>query len=281
MNIRYKLNLVIFKTEINRYVAIMDNDTDSYLIKQIKQIAQWIVGSKHLVAFTGAGISTNSGIPDFRGPDGVWTRRDKGLPPPKMKKRWSEVKPNSGHLALVRLQELGLLKFLITQNTDNLHLESGISLDNIAELHGNGSYLVCLECDRRISYEVAGWDKNMFGAGYRTSPIKPDQPNCPDCSGRLISSVVNFGDPMPEAALAKSTKHSENADVYLILGSSLVVFPAADLPKYAIENGAKVIIVNKGKTPLDDITTMKLETDLSIFLEQLMQEIDSLKKKKD
>ena len=105
------------------------------LEEKLDLIAEWIANSKHLVAFTGAGISTESGIPDFRGPDGVWTRRDKGLPPPKMKKAWSEVGPNEGHMVLVELQNMGLLKFLITQNTDNLHRQSGIDPDKISELH--------------------------------------------------------------------------------------------------------------------------------------------------
>ena len=115
--------------------------------EKINQIAKWIANSKHLVAFTGAGISTESGVPDFRGPDGVWTRRDKGLPPPKMEKEWSEVTPNRGHLALVELQNIGLLKFLISQNVDGLHLMSGIKPEILAELHGNSKLMVCLSCE--------------------------------------------------------------------------------------------------------------------------------------
>ena len=117
------------------------------LEEKIELAAEWIAKSKHFVAFTGAGISTQSGIPDFRGPDGVWTRRDKGLPPPKMKKAWSEIHPNEGHLVLLELQKMGLLKFLITQNTDNLHRQSGIYHDTISELHGNGTLMKCLSCD--------------------------------------------------------------------------------------------------------------------------------------
>jgi mono-ADP-ribosyltransferase sirtuin 6 len=249
------------------------------LDEQTLTIAQWIVNSKHLVAFTGAGISTASGIPDFRGPDGVWTRKDKGLPPPKMKKPWSQIAPNSGHYFLAELQELGILKFLITQNTDNLHLESGILKENIAELHGNGQYVVCLNCRTKYTYEQAKWDRGKWGPGYRTRPIQKGQPICPSCSGRLISSVVNFGDPMPEDEMNLSKDHSEQADVYLIIGSSLVVTPAADLPVIAMNNNAKTILINKGETPLDAIVTIKIEEDITLVLEQIKTHIKKLLRK--
>ncbi|NHJ48123.1 MAG: hypothetical protein FK733_10075 [Asgard group archaeon] len=241
------------------------------LNRQLEVIAQWILDSKHLIAFTGAGISTASGIPDFRGPDGVWTRRDKGLPPPKMKKPWSQVRPNSGHLFLVELQNLGILKFVITQNTDGLHLESGIKPDLLAELHGNGKYMVCIECDEKYTYEEVNWDRNRMGAGYRTSKPLEGQPNCPNCVGRIISSVVNFGDPLPERDFSMSMHHSEKADIYLIIGSSLVVTPAADLPVVAMDNNAKVIIINKGETPLDKLVTLKLDEDIGQVLEQIQK----------
>ena len=118
------------------------------LAQHIETIARWISQSKHIIAFTGAGISTDSGIPDFRGPSGVWTRRDAGLPPPKWQVSPNQVKPNASHLALVELQQLGKLQFLITQNTDNLHRQSGICPTLLAELHGNGQLLRCLGCDR-------------------------------------------------------------------------------------------------------------------------------------
>ncbi|NHJ38660.1 MAG: hypothetical protein FK731_01415 [Asgard group archaeon] len=239
------------------------------LEEQTKIIAEWIVKSKHLVAFTGAGISTASGIPDFRGPDGVWTRKDKGLPPPKMKKPWSQIKPNFGHLFLVELQDLGLLKFLITQNTDNLHRESGILPDILAELHGNGKYMLWLGCHGKYTYEQVKWDRGKWGAGYRTSPIMKGQPFCPNCSGRLISSVVNFGDPMPEGEMELAKKHSELADVYLIIGSSLVVTPAADLPIMAMRNDAKTVLINKGETPLDKLVSIKIEEDINLVLKQI------------
>ncbi|NHJ86352.1 MAG: NAD-dependent protein deacylase [Asgard group archaeon] len=251
----------------------MDNIRQKSLDEKISLIAQWILKSKHLVAFTGAGISTASGIPDFRGPNGVWTRRDKGLPPPKLDRSWSEIKPNKGHYFLVELQELGILKCLITQNTDNLHLASGIKPEILSELHGNGNFMECLSCDFRGTYEEIGWDKQLWGPGYRTSKVLPNQPICPKGEGRLISTVVNFGDPLPERDFYLAKEHTEQADVFLILGSSLVVFPAADLPHYAIKNNAKVIIINKGETPLDITATLKLEEDLEDILVKILAKI--------
>ncbi|NHJ84711.1 MAG: hypothetical protein FK734_04570 [Asgard group archaeon] len=238
--------------------------------EKIAKIVDWIVNSKHLVAFTGAGISTESGVPDFRGPDGVWTRRDKGLPPPKMTKEWSEVEPNFGHQSLVELQKMGLLKFLISQNVDGLHLASGIKRELLAELHGNSKLLICLSCNRRMTYEEAKWDKAIWGNGYRTSSVKANQPKCPYCSGRLISSVVNFGDPLPEDDYQKAFHHSEEADVFLILGSSLVVTPAADLPRIALAHKAKIILINMGYTPMDDDVDIKIEEGIGPIMELVM-----------
>lgn len=242
-------------------------------LEKIALAARWIAESNHLVAFTGAGISTESGIPDFRGPDGVWTRRDKGLPPPKMEKSWDEIAPNRGHQVLVELQNMTLLKYLITQNTDNLHRRSGIKPELLSELHGNGTLLVCLSCDRKITYEDAKWDKMKFGPGYRTSSVRDGQPKCPFCQGRLISSVVNFGDPLPEIDYKTAYEHSKDADVYLIVGSSLVVYPAADLPVLAMKNKAKTILINKGETPLDSMIDIRIEDNIGEVLTAILEEV--------
>ncbi|MDF2695427.1 MAG: cobB2, partial [Labilithrix sp.] len=206
----------------------------------IDMLVEWILEARHLVAFTGAGISTDSGIPDFRGPDGVWTRRDAGLPPPRWKTPAASVCPNASHQALVKLQDAGKLAFVISQNTDGLHLRSGIEPDRLAELHGNGRLMRCLACDARVSREAVGWDVDRFGRGYRTHRPVRGQPACPECGGRLASSVVNFGDPLPERDLALATVHAAACDVMLALGSSLVVTPAASLVGLALENGARV-----------------------------------------
>jgi mono-ADP-ribosyltransferase sirtuin 6 len=228
------------------------------LNRQIATIAQWIIESEHIVAFTGAGISTDSGIPDFRGPEGVWTRRDAGLPPPKWRVSPGQLKPNASHLALVELQRLGKLQFLITQNTDNLHRESGIKPEILAELHGNGQLVRCLSCDRQFTRQEVGWDPSRFGPGYRTQKPISGQPVCPQCRGRLISSVVNFNDPMPQKELELAAQHAVDADLMIVLGSSLVVNPAAGLIGLAVRNGARVILINQGETPYDAVVALRL-----------------------
>ncbi|HEY0158058.1 MAG TPA: Sir2 family NAD-dependent protein deacetylase [Thermoanaerobaculia bacterium] len=234
--------------------------------ESIEQIAQWILAAKHVVAFTGAGISTDSGIPDFRGPDGVWTRRDAGLPAPQWKVRPDQVRPNASHAALVDLQRMGKLAFLITQNTDNLHRESGIAAERIAELHGNGHLMRCLACDEQFSRAETGWGTGKWGPGYRTDRPKPGQPPCPACGGRLISSVVNFGDPLPLKEIELSRRHASRCDLMLVLGSSLVVQPAASFVGIALQARARVVLINKGETPYDEVATLRLWTGIGEVL---------------
>ncbi len=227
--------------------------------QHIETIARWIIACEHLVGFTGAGISTDSGIPDFRGPQGVWTRRDAGLPAPRWRVPPDQVKPNASHLSLVELQQLGKLQFLITQNTDNLHRRSGIRPEMLAELHGNGQLLRCLGCDRLYTrQEEVGWDMDRWGPGYRTQKPIPGQPACGACSGRLISSVVNFGDPLPYKELALAEEHARHCDLMLVLGSSLMVEPAASLVSLALRSGARVVLANQGKTPYDEAVTLRV-----------------------
>ncbi len=228
----------------------------------IETIARWIIGCEHVVAFTGAGISTDSGIPDFRGPEGAWTRRDAGLPAPRWRVPPSQVKPNASHLSLVELQWLGKLRFLITQNTDDLHRRSGIRPELLAELHGNGQLVRCLSCDRQYTRQEVGWDADRWGPGYRTQRPVPGQPACAACGGRLISSVVNFGDPLPHKEFALAEQHARRCDLMLALGSSLVVEPAASLVGLALGSGARVVLVNRGKTPYDRAATLRSWTGI-------------------
>jgi len=200
------------------------------LEQRIETLARWMFESKYLVVFTGAGISTESGLPDFRGPDGLWTRRAKGLP--TKSRPFDSAEPNTGHMAIVELQKLGKLAFLISQNIDNLHLGSGTRPDLLAELHGNVTKLRCSRCEFELD---------------RSS----DRAICPSCGGKLVSSVVNFGQPLPRKALEASYQHSKKCDLFVVAGSSLVVTPAADMPKVALEAGARLVIINEGETPLD------------------------------
>jgi mono-ADP-ribosyltransferase sirtuin 6 len=221
----------------------------------VEKIARWIAGSEHIVAFTGAGISTDSGIPDFRGPEGVWTRRDAGRPAPRWRVPPDEVAPNASHLSLFELQRLGKLRFLVTQNTDNLHRRSGISPEFLAELHGNVQLMRCQGCDRSYTRKGVWWDA---GRGYRTHKPVPGRPECANCGGRLISSVVNFGDPLPKTELMLADHHARRCDLMLVLGSSLLVQPAASLVGLALRSGARVVLVNRGKTPYDRAATLRV-----------------------
>ena len=238
----------------------------------LDKIADLIINSQHLVFFTGAGISTESGLADYRGPDGVWTRRDKGLRP-KSGPSVEQVKPNRAHLAIKELQDLGFLKFLISQNVDNLHLRSGIKPEILAELHGNHALMKCSSCDLRYSKEEVNWDDNIFGLGYRTQTPITDQPNCPSCQGRLLSSIINFDDPMPIKEMEEATYHSDKADVYIVVGSTLLVQPAASLPKSALENKAELVIINIGETPLDSYAHYRITEKAGEVLEQLVANV--------
>ena len=245
------------------------------LEEKIELAAKWICESNHLVVFTGAGLSTDSGLPDYRGPDGVWTRRDKGLPPPKSPP-WDTVKPNQGHYKIVELLKMGKLDYLIAQNVDGLHAKSGIPFDKLAELHGNMYFMKCLDCGKKLTFEEAGWDKRKLGQGYRTGRIRKNQPNCPNCSGRLISSIVNFGDPLPMDELEESVRRSQISDVFFVIGSSLVVTPAANMPGYAWRNGAKLIILNKGETPYDDKADLKFFDQIGDVLPKIVERVKEM-----
>lgn len=226
------------------------------LAKKIQTLAKWMYESRYLVVFTGAGISTESGLPDFRGPDGVWTRQDKGLPPKPIRKPWDSVEPNNGHLAITELQKIGKLKFLISQNVDNLHLKSGIRDELLAELHGNITKLRCTQCQNTIN-KSAG------------------QTIC-QCGGSLASSVVDFGQSLPEKDLMLSFEHSRKSDLFIAAGSSLVVTPAADMPKEALHAGAKLAIINQGETPFDHYAHLRFHESISEVLPKAVKKLKRL-----
>lgn len=246
------------------------------LEEKINLAAKWIAESERLVVFTGAGISTGSGLPDYRGPDGVWTRRDKGLPPPKLKVPFDQIKPNPNHYAVLELMEMGKLNYLISQNVDGLHAKSGIPFDMLAELHGNQFFMKCLSCSKKMLFEEAGWDQSKWGPGYRSYPIREGQPTCPYCNGRLISSIVNFGDSLPYDELRESEIRSARADVFFVIGSSLVVSPAMDLPGIAKVNGGKLILLNKGGTPYDDWADIRFNNLIEEVLPPIMEKVRAL-----
>ncbi len=203
----------------------------SELSQKINTLAKFMYESRRMVVFTGAGISTDSGLPDFRGPDGLWTRKAKGLATEN--KDWSTAKPNAGHIAIAEIQKLNKLYFLISQNVDNLHLKSGIRPELLAELHGNITKVRCSRCE----FKMDNFD---------------DKANCPLCGGKMVPSVVNFGQSLPRKDLDEAIQHSRDCDLFIVVGSSLVVYPAADMPHVAVESGARLVIINQGETPLDN-----------------------------
>ena len=227
------------------------------LEERIKRLVLWMFEAKYLVVFTGAGISTESGLPDFRGPDGIWTRQEKGLPPKT--RPFTSVEPNAGHRAVVELQSLGKLKFLISQNVDNLHLRSGIHPELLAELHGNVAKLRCQRCDTRV-------DKSL---GLDICK----------CGGKFVSSVVNFGDSLPQKDLEESFHHSSRCDLFVVVGSSLVVSPANDMPRVALRSGARLVIINQGETPMDDRCHLRFEEKIGEVLPPVVNRLKELMKR--
>ena len=145
-------------------------------------------------------------------------------------------------------------------------------------MHGNYNLYKCLSCDLRYSRQEIGWNRAIYGLGYRKDKPHKDQPQCKNCSGRLVSSVVNFGDPMPEKELKLSYYHAKKTDVFLVIGSSLVVHPAASLPMECYKNGGSIIIINRGETSLDDIATLKIEDSVGDILHQTLGKFQSQEK---
>lgn len=248
---------------------------NSQIEREVDKIAEMIKDSTYLVVFTGAGISTESGLSDFRGKDGIWTRKEKGLPP-KHGKHFDDVKPNKAHYAIKELQDMGLMKFLISQNVDNLHLESGIDSALIAELHGNYTLMKCIECDARFSRVEVKWDRELHGRGFRTEPQQANQPMCLECGGRIISSVVNFNDPMPEKEMKISKEHAAKCDLMLVIGSSLSVQPASNFPRKAKKKGAKLIIINIDPTPQDDLADIIITNKAGNILPQIVEKLKKI-----
>jgi len=231
----------------------------SELDERIDRLARLMYDSKYLVVFTGAGVSTESGLRDFRGPDGLWTRRDKGLSTPRQD--FTGAEPNTGHIAITELQNLDKLSFLISQNVDNLHLKSGIKPEILAELHGNLTKVRCIECDFKMD-RVEG------------------ERECPLCGGTLKSTVVNFGDSLPPKDLAESYKHSQKCDLFVVVGSSLVVYPAADMPAVALEAGAKLVIINQGETPFDAQAYLRFSEAIGMVLPPAIEKLKRLMERK-
>lgn len=238
----------------------------------LQDLARALDKAERVVAFTGAGISTESGVPDFRSPGGVWSRMRPILfqeflaSEAKRREAWSRVftgaagwtgrRPNRGHEVLAEWVKAGRVRTIITQNVDDLHQASGVPEEKIIELHGNASYTRCLECGARS--ELEDYRERFLSAG--------EIPTCALCGGLVKSATISFGQPMPERELRWAEKEAASCDLFLVLGSSLVVFPAAALPMAAKRRGAVLAIVNRDPTDMDAAADIRLGGELGEVL---------------
>jgi NAD-dependent deacetylase len=249
--------------------------------EKINLIAQWIKDHDRVVIFTGAGVSTESGIPDFRSPGGIWERFDpneflfdKFLASEKVRRNYWQLhteiyytilkaKPNPAHRACVALDRIGKLDCVITQNIDNLHQNAGLPREKVIELHGNALKVTCLSCkkeyDRKdIQQRVEGGESDL---------------RCDDCKGLLKPATIAFGQPMPFREMQEAETRSSRAGVFLAIGSSLVVYPAAYMPVYAKQGGAKLAIINLAPTPYDHQADVVVQEKAGVIMNMIMQKV--------
>jgi NAD-dependent deacetylase len=238
-------------------------------------LARLVEASRRVVVFTGAGMSTESGVPDFRSPGGVWSRMKpiyfQDFVADEASRReawrrafsgaagWTGARPNAGHFAVARLVADGKVGAVITQNVDNLHQDSGVPPDRVIELHGNAGYATCLECGRR--HELA----DLRGPFVQHGAI----PRCEACGGLVKTATISFGQPMPERQMALAMAAASDCDLFLVLGSSLVVYPAAGLPVSARRAGAVLAIVNREPTPHDGLADLVLHDEIGPVLGEI------------
>lgn len=243
---------------------------------KVDELKRLIAGTRRIVAFTGAGISTESGIPDYRSPGGIWTKfrpiefGDFVASQEARREAWRRkfasdavmkaATPNAGHRALVRLNEEGRLIACITQNIDGLHQASGLPGDKVIELHGNATYASCLECSRR--YEL-DWVKQIFADNERL-------PLCTTCGGIIKTATISFGQSMPEAEMARAQEAALAAELIIAIGSSLVVYPAAGFPILAKRNGAAYVIINREPTEQDDMADLVINAEIGATLSRAL-----------
>lgn len=242
----------------------------------IERLRDMIASATRIVAFTGAGISTESGIPDFRSPGGMWTKNqpiyfDDFVSSEEMRREaWRrrfatdetllEAEPNAGHRALARLVEQGRMSVIITQNIDGLHQRSGVPDSKVIELHGNTTYATCLDCGQR--YELAPIKRAFLGSGRL--------PICEKCDGLVKTATISFGQAMPEIQMARAQDETMACDLFIVLGSSLVVYPAAGFPRVAKRKGAKLVIVNREPTDQDDDADLVLHAEIGSTMSRVV-----------
>ncbi|UCG53955.1 MAG: NAD-dependent deacylase [Dehalococcoidia bacterium] len=242
------------------------------------ETAELIVNSERIVIFSGAGISTESGIPDFRSPGGIWKRFDpEDFTYQKFvsnatarRKQWRlfhelslNAEPNPAHLAIARLFRLRKLDCVITQNVDNLHQRGGVPDKRVLEMHGNYRKFICLSCLRRFPTQGI-MDRLEKGE---------DVPDCNICHGVLKPDIVLFGEELPEEAFRKALKRAGCCDLCIVVGSSLLIYPAASIPEYALDTGAKLVIINLSPTPLDDRADFVVNAKAGEFMPEVVRRV--------
>lgn len=243
----------------------------------VAELREMIAEADAILPFTGAGISTECGIPDFRSPGGLWTKNrpipfdeflaDRDMRDESWRRRFAidatfgAAKPGRGHLALASLYRSGKVPAVVTQNIDNLHQASGISPRDVVELHGNTTYALCLSCEQR--YELP-WVKEQFDANEQHAP------DCA-CGGFIKTATVSFGQAMPAAAMQRAEDLTKRCDLFLAVGSSLVVRPAAGFPLMAKRNGASLVIINREPTEFDEIADLVVRHDIGDVLGPFIQ----------
>ena len=241
----------------------------------ISRLVAFLAGSARTVVFTGAGISTESGIPDFRSPGGVWSRMkpiefDTFMHNEEARREawrrtfsgtagWVGAKPNEGHFAIARLVDTGKVSHVITQNVDNLHQDAGVPANQVIELHGNAGYATCLGCGLR--HELADLRDPFLVHG--------TLPACRACGGIVKSATISFGQPMPVEAMRRAEIAARECDFFLVLGSSLMVYPAAALPMVAKSNGAALAIINREPTSMDGSADVVIHAEIGAVLRQV------------
>ena len=227
-----------------------------------------------IVPFTGAGISTECGIPDFRSPGGLWTKNrpipfDEFLASQEarneswrrrfaMEQQFGDAKPGRGHRALASLYRAGKVPGVVTQNIDNLHQASGFAPEHVIELHGNTTYASCLDCAER--YDLS-WVRQRMDAANGCAP------DCPSCGGFIKTATISFGQAMPDAAMQRAQDLALSCDLFFAIGSSLQVWPAAGFPLMAKRNGARLVIINREATEFDDVADLVVRQDIGTVLE--------------
>jgi NAD-dependent deacetylase len=234
----------------------------------VERLGDMIAAASSIVPFTGAGISTECGIPDFRSPGGLWTR-NRPIPFDEfvasadardeawrrrfaMEPTFAAAKPGRGHRALASLYKAGKIPAVVTQNIDNLHQVSGFAADHVIELHGNTTYARCIGCGK--SYQLDWVRQRLDATG--------GAPDCTDCDEPVKTATISFGQAMPEDAMRRATELAQQCDLFLAIGSSLVVWPAAGFPMMAKRAGARLVIINNEPTEQDDIADLVIRYDI-------------------